>query len=386
MTTNCSYNLKITLNPLFMPLVSLAVPSIIISGVSIFWLLIFNPRGVKRINQLLALLLLILLYNQFVNFGYNITGLKEISLYLTYSDAMIFYLSMPLFYILIMHITEKREILYPGNHKHFWPAIPGLVFTVYFGIMPLNQKELVRDGDHCGVLPDAIIYIAGITSIVFYIILTIRKLIIFYRKNQGVLEAGSKKQIVLYIWFLYGVAFLSLGFCLLLTMIREAAQIHLLINSFLNLLTVAYLVLIFYIRPDYIKMTRVSHAKKVQKKKQGRSNDENLLMKIEKLMDEKEVFRDPALNLAKISKLAGNHSSYKVSNVIKEKYNCSFSEYVNKKRIAHAIRMLEEAGNNIPKIEFMAYDCGFASRSTFYSNFTKLTGKTPLEYREGLRQ
>jgi len=364
-----------------MPLVYFAIPSILLCGLSVLWLIFFHPRGFNRINRLLALVLFILLYNQFVNIGYTFKFLKDITLYLTYSDAMIFYLSMPFFYILIKHLTENRDILHPGNHKHFWPAIPGLVFTVYFGILPLSEKRIVRDGDHCGILPDSIIYIAGIVSLMFYIILTMRHLYLFYRKNENILETWSRKQIKLYIWLLYVVAFLSISFCFLLSVIRDAVQIHFLINSFLSLLTIAYLILVFYIRPDYISYVRLSPVKKTVKKSL-RTSDESLIQKIERLMDEKEIFKDPSLNLSKISKLAGNVSTYKVSNIIKEKYNCSVTEYVNIKRIGHAKKMLEEAGESVPKIEFMAYDSGFASRSTFYSNFTRYTGMSPIEYRE----
>ena len=66
------------------------------------------------------------------------------------------------------------------------------------------------------------------------------------------------------------------------------------------------------------------------------------------------------------------------SRVFKEKFQMSFVEYVNRKRIAHAMELLSESALSV---EDICQRVGFYDRSNFYHAFSKYTGNTPSEYR-----
>lgn len=61
----------------------------------------------------------------------------------------------------------------------------------------------------------------------------------------------------------------------------------------------------------------------------------------------------------------------------------SFYQLIAEHRIAHAIEVLNEE-NNI-KMESLAYECGFNSKTSFNRYFREQTGLTPSEYRDAAR-
>lgn len=82
-----------------------------------------------------------------------------------------------------------------------------------------------------------------------------------------------------------------------------------------------------------------------------------------------------------LSTLAGKcfyNPSY-FSRIFKERFEISVSEYINRRRIDHAIRLFQSTDFSS---EHIAELSGFSSKSSFYRIFTKLTGKSPSEYRK----
>ncbi len=57
----------------------------------------------------------------------------------------------------------------------------------------------------------------------------------------------------------------------------------------------------------------------------------------------------------------------------------NFYQFVAEYRIKYAINRLKEEGGRL-KIESLAYDCGFNSKTSFNRYFKEITGFTPLEY------
>ena len=71
------------------------------------------------------------------------------------------------------------------------------------------------------------------------------------------------------------------------------------------------------------------------------------------------------------------------SRVFKEKFGMSFVEYVNRRRLERAVKLLTESTLSIEEI-YVAV--GFSSRAHFYRVFAKYVGGLPTDYREKVKK
>ena len=83
------------------------------------------------------------------------------------------------------------------------------------------------------------------------------------------------------------------------------------------------------------------------------------------------------LTLSTLAKKCFYNPSY-FSRIFKDRFDMSLTEYINRRRIDHAIRLFRETKLSAEEI---AERAGFSSKSSFYRVFTKLTGHAPSEYR-----
>jgi two-component system response regulator YesN len=67
------------------------------------------------------------------------------------------------------------------------------------------------------------------------------------------------------------------------------------------------------------------------------------------------------------------------SRIFKEKFGVSFVEYLTRKRLDCAIRMLTETNLTIDEISISV---GFSDRSSMHHAFSKYLGQTPADYRK----
>ncbi|MBU1101533.1 MAG: helix-turn-helix domain-containing protein [Bacteroidetes bacterium] len=128
---------------------------------------------------------------------------------------------------------------------------------------------------------------------------------------------------------------------------------------------------------------RIKPLEKTHYEKSGLSKEEaeEILNLVQNKMAEEKFYIDCEINLSELAKEVGT-TTHKLSQVINEKTNKNFFEFINEYRIDEVkAQLLDPAKNNL-KIISIAYDCGFNSKSAFYTLFKKHTGITPAEYRQ----
>lgn len=104
----------------------------------------------------------------------------------------------------------------------------------------------------------------------------------------------------------------------------------------------------------------------------------HILEKLDRLKLAEDYFLDGQLTMTGLAEKL-KVSSHHLSQVLNEELGKSYGEYINELRIEHAQKLLIEASNL--KIEEIAEQSGFNSKSTFNTAFKKLTGQTPSQYR-----
>ncbi|MBS9461328.1 AraC family transcriptional regulator [Flagellimonas sp. 389] len=94
---------------------------------------------------------------------------------------------------------------------------------------------------------------------------------------------------------------------------------------------------------------------------------------------ENKAYLQPDFSLSALSKTL-NIPKHHLSQIINSEMNSTFYDLVNSKRIEYAMLRIRES-NNLT-LEGLGYECGFNSKSTFFSSFKKETGKTPGQYKK----
>jgi len=113
------------------------------------------------------------------------------------------------------------------------------------------------------------------------------------------------------------------------------------------------------------------------------STEMDLWSRVKQLMDEDEVWRDPDLTLASLSRLCATNITY-LSRVIQQETNNGFKELVNAKRVASVENQLKE--NPDIDIQTALFNAGYRSRTTAWRNFKDITGVSPAEYKLSLKK
>ena len=110
-----------------------------------------------------------------------------------------------------------------------------------------------------------------------------------------------------------------------------------------------------------------------------RKQERPLVERIEEVVTKRQLYLRHNLKVSDVAKELGTNRLY-VSTAINEEMGISFSDYINRKRVNHAIHLMR---NNPQMTTYEIADLsGFASDKSFYRNFKSITGKSPKEIRQ----
>ncbi len=107
------------------------------------------------------------------------------------------------------------------------------------------------------------------------------------------------------------------------------------------------------------------------------SEDELMFERVSELMQTTQLYKDPSLTLARLGKRLGCPARA-VSNAVNRKTGENVSRFINRYRVEYAADLLRVS--ELPVTEVML-DAGFLSKSSFNTEFRRITGKTPSEFR-----
>lgn len=142
---------------------------------------------------------------------------------------------------------------------------------------------------------------------------------------------------------------------------------------------VFYLAVLFWVlkrkKKSFFFEDQIKYADKKIETEEAQSIAKNL----SKVMKEKKLFENANLKLSDVANEI-NVIPHNLSQYLNDNLGKSFSLFINEYRIEAAKSLL------VQKIEYtteaIGYECGFNSKSTFYTTFKKITGYTPANYRK----
>ena len=109
--------------------------------------------------------------------------------------------------------------------------------------------------------------------------------------------------------------------------------------------------------------------------KEERRNRE-LFEKIKETLQKEELYKDPELQLSKLSKKLGTNERY-LSQAILSVTGLYYNHYINFHRVNAAKKLILNGEKSMAEVQFL---CGFNSRTTFYTAFKKVTGMSPSQF------
>ncbi len=118
---------------------------------------------------------------------------------------------------------------------------------------------------------------------------------------------------------------------------------------------------------------------KYSNKKIDPSEVETLSLNLKDLLEKEKIYTRSDLKLSDVAAKM-NILPHTLSQLINENLGKSFTLLINEYRVREAKSLIET--NAHMKLEAIGYDCGFNSKSTFYSAFKKITKTTPAKYKE----
>ncbi len=176
-------------------------------------------------------------------------------------------------------------------------------------------------------------------------------------------------------WFLsiyFGIAFMWLAYSL-------AAYTSYILGA-LSFTFILYLIVLLLIFKNSNHSTFFHEKEKYKTKEIDKETLEAIEQKLS-IIIEKEMFLNSNFTLEK----AANEikiTKHLLSQYVNEILGKSFSSLMKEYRIEKAKKLLET--QKYYTIESLGYDCGFNSKSTFFTAFKKITGLTPAEYQKSL--
>ncbi|MEM7380883.1 MAG: helix-turn-helix domain-containing protein [Bacteroidota bacterium] len=122
-------------------------------------------------------------------------------------------------------------------------------------------------------------------------------------------------------------------------------------------------------------------AKDAETLRQNEQGD-NAFQGVNEYVTANQRFLDPNFSLEKLAEEIDIGTST-LSRIINQHAEKNFSDYVNSLRVEEAKKLLKDDEFNAYTVVAIGLECGFNSKSTFYSAFRKFTGQTPTAYQKG---
>jgi len=295
----------------------------------------------------------------------------------------------PTAYLYVRSCTQKDFEMRPILWLHFLPALLALGYHLPFYLQPGEEKiiaffKFFLEGD---LGQPKIISFMKVLHPTIYFVICIR-LVLDYRKHLS--NTASYIDAVFHRWLLFFSMVLLLPVFTVVVFVISSFQVFsgttFFAALFIFILAVHLAAMVkpelFHPFPHQMLMPKSieEQKQKYESSKLENAQKEKYLQKLRKYVMTEKPYLDSELTLAQLSKQVNIPAHY-LSQVINEKLNCSFLDFINKYRVKSAKEKLLDATYSHYTILAIGLAAGFNSKSTFYAAFKKYTQMTPRQYR-----
>lgn len=263
------------------------------------------------------------------------------------------------------NIIKPKEVLF-----HFIPFAISAVAYFILGLDYLNGNNELKISVY-----STIMRVACILSLTLYPLTSL----IIIRKNTS---AITNKKVFNTLIVLNGtfISMIIYGF-----FFREMENDKMFYVAYLGYFLIFVLIVNLRLNRQPTNQSISKYAKKYVSSKLSILDIEDIENKLlDFIKKEKSLYLKTDFNLEKLSK-AINIPKHHISQVLNERLDQNFQQFINQYRIEHFCNLLSKANLENTSIISLAYECGFNSKSSFNSNFKKVVGVTPTKYIEEIQ-
>jgi AraC-like DNA-binding protein len=367
----------------------------IIQGFILTLSFLFSKSDKIVSNRLLGCLLLCLTLTITEIFGCYTRLIAYFPFFINTTEALDFLLG-PLLYFYCLSLT-KPVFNWKNKWLHFIPAILFFILRVPF-LLQSNAFKIADVDDAFGRIdkmplqPVPILWFPhyhfggfwmDVLTFPHQLIYYILNAILIYNFTRGRNESFWNSSLVAVRW-LSRIATMSLVFLIIamfLSFSSDGDTGDIYIASALS--GVFYLMSYMLLRHSQLLSVQNPDTEKKKYEKSGLSEEiaSNAMQKLNNLMQTEKPYLNPDITLPELaSKL--HISTHHLSQLLNEQIGKNFSDFLNEYRIEEMKYKLLNPTQSHLKIEEMAFESGFNSKSVFNTAFKKFTGQTPSEYRK----
>lgn len=357
-------------------------------AVSLGCFLLFIKSKPNRANVFLGLLLLV--YSLFFLPGlFETLGILDELPHIIRLNFFAGTLVGPLTYLYCKASIHKALLSLKKNVLHF---IPFLVSFFWFWptLITSGEAKLViyRITITEGKVPEVKFVIISMALIALvYTVISIRmtsKYLNYIKNTRSNLDTSF------YRWLLFLSCSLAFPILAVVIITISSPQIFSILTSTFTLASFIFIIYItLTVRPKFFhdiphQLPVINDLQEEKSKYKNsylqESQKDKYQRKLLAYMKTEKPYLDPELTIAEFSKQL-HIPSYYVSQIINEKLDVNFLDFVNRYRIKEVKSKLLNKNLNHLTIISLAYESGFNSKTAFYSAFKKHVGTTPSQFR-----
>lgn len=293
-----------------------------------------------------------------------------------------FLLFNPAFYLYVRSLVQPDFRLKPMQLTHLLPFLFFEIFAyilhepyMLFGYLNLDSTYWFR----------LAFAIASLTSWVTYN--STATLLIYRHRSRLVDEFSNIESNKKITWLFFVVIFYNL-YCLVLVVsgiFNVFMYIEFPLSPVVNysaLLVLVYVLGFYGLKQDVIFREFTDITKSDEKNSsQMLSEEQTNVIKgdLIEYFEKTKPYLNPDLSMDMLSKSLG-YPKHHITEVLNKEIGKNFFQFVNEYRI-EAVKSTLSDDKNYFSIEAIGYECGFNSKSSFFTIFKKATGQTPLQYK-----
>lgn len=370
------------------------------------YLLLFSKNALRSYSN--YVLSLILFLEVFFVISYLLLYLGAINQvpHLFKVAAPLNFLIPPLAYLYVKSMLLNKRQLSLIETLHFIPFIIVTINYIPFYLLPLHEKRLIVSKVsenllfgikyQAGYVSESYLFYFKVLQTLIYLIFQWRVIIKFKKNSTGqnipLQLSVVVKWVKVFTWIftciLLGFIFLSLLFSLVpkdhIFQFVKLTQGFLLSTSFFVLSSYILVNPAILIGLPFVKyeLTEINQSREKGSRPFYVNEYEIEIKKIEDYMRTSQAFLNPEITIALVA-VEMKISTRELSYIINNYHKMRFTDFINRYRVEHFIKMLEEGKLNSYTIEALIKNAGFTSKSSFHSAFKKIYNCTPSQYLSG---